>query len=301
MRVIRVGKRSGREFYLDLGVRTRIGDMAAVRLWLASWRQTYPKARLTVCFDERQHAHRYSKSIPLDWALAPYVDELWITGEAEPGRHLLPAGVELTNFINRSSPVYCYLWKWWGTGGRKYAAERGRPELTLAPQAVDAAFQCLEKNKVTTKFIAVQPLWDARYHLYRNAPREWWVGLVRSLVNLDLTTVVLGDAAVMGSVEWHPRAYPIYSNVYNSLAIGGLASVFVGGETGLPLWASLLGVPVAATLRHWRLDWKSGDDFRPLSFGSSVVHVPLNGSPEHAAVEIERLYNNRGTVVSTPP
>ena len=301
MKVIRVGKRDGPSYHIDLGTKTRIGDMAAVRLWLAVWRQTYPNARLTVCFDTRMPAHCYSKSIPLEWALGPYIDEAWVVDSSGPGRSSALPGTELVNFTNRRSLKYCYLWKWWGIGGRRYAAQRSQTELTLPPKTLEAAWRRLEEMRVVSNFVAVQPLWDARYHLYRNAPKEWWGGLISALAVRDIPVVVLGAESVLSPlINTIPGTCRICGSAFDSIAISSLATTFVGGETGLPLWASMLGVPVAATLRHWRLGWPSGDDFRPLSFGEPVVHISLNSRPAEASNAVEAMF--RGEVTeSTPP
>ena len=142
------------------------------------------------------------------------------------------------------------------------------------PAEDEAAALCRLKDwSVPSRYAVIAPLFDAKYDKHRNIPVTWWVTVARNL-SLRMPVVLTGDGCVMNGFPGAQinNVFPLYLNSptpAHSMALVQNASVYIGGETGLTLWAGLMKTPVVACYSQWEPPWyknaKRGLDTRPIS------------------------------------
>ncbi|MNT11698.1 hypothetical protein D3C72_1465920 [compost metagenome] len=133
----------------------------------------------------------------------------------------------------------------------------------------------MPQQNIGDHFIVLQPLIDATYNQKRNQDPLWWNKLI-TLLSDHCDVVVLGT--VESNQKLGPQAHP-RTRIFNSadpmvsLALMSLASCFVGGETGLTLWAPILKIPTVGLMSREHKGYLM--DTAPLSFGAPVNCFPL--------------------------
>lgn len=259
----------------------RIGDKAVIHTILLYWRRSHPDDKLTVVVDPHKHETHWSRFVMNDWLLSGIADELW---EAEYGNEYIhrPPG----NFVYREHN-FC-VWR-----RLRACAPLSSPITCDEPHLRDARLH-LQMHNVTAPYVVVSPLFDAHYDKHRNVIRSWWISVIIELAT-RMPTVVLGDFQSMQGLDI-PKAANIWKlNLCprQSFALIQLASAFVGGETGMTLWASIFKVPVAAVYAHWDTPWyknaDKGFDTRPISFGAPVKWVPSGVHPSEVTKSVMQI------------
>jgi hypothetical protein len=299
MKILVLGKRTGETCYISLHMKVRVGDLAGLHMCMGEWRAQNPDKKLIVFYNPFDRVHEYSRQVPIDWVFENIADELWIKEERDVGFSL--PGRQVYDFFYQDSKVHLHLWAHWN---RLRKARHFNPKIKLRDDVLATADKYLSENKVpvcSPGFVAIQALFDAGYHKYRNAPLPWWIKLCDTVAKKGLPVVLLGPTRWMGNPTVPNGVIPAFKTVsspYEAMAIGSRAKVFVGGETGLPLWEPLFGVPVVAAFRHWRLD-QGKYDYRPMSFGAPVVFAPLEGDCESVANVIAGVFS--GTIKESTP
>jgi len=296
MKKIILGDRKGELCYISLHLRTRVGDLAGLDMCMGEWRLHNPDKRLIVFYDPFSRIHEYSRQMPIDWVFETIADEVWIKENGDKG--ITIPGRQIYDFFLQESPVHLHLWESW------YKLRRSRtfnPTIKMRKDVLEIADNHLKQYKVPEKFVVVQALFDAGYHKYRNAPILWWIHVCNVATRMGLPIVLIGPTRWMGNPSLPEGVYPLFktvSNPYEAMAIGSRARVFIGGETGLPLWEPFFQVPVIAAFRHWRLD--SGKyDYRPISFGAPVIFAQLEADPKPIANAAYNIVSGK-TIPSTP-
>jgi hypothetical protein len=261
----------------------RIGDRAAAHVWLADWRLRNPIRRLVVVEDSLMAGTEHSRALPGSWLFKDIADELWVV--EEPGEVVKrPEGQTLYHV------TMWRIWRW--LMFNKIVVPTIRP----MPESVERMKTILDRYKVPSKYITVQPLFDATYDKFRNANVTWWASVLNTL-QTQFPVVVLGlrENADKLKVSGH-NLYPIWQesiNAMESLAIISRSSVHVGGATGLTLWAPIFQISTLACYIGWSAHPGKKTDTRPLSFGAPVVFSLLDGDVKTMAVTVEGLYNGR--------
>lgn len=291
-----LGNRQGPAAILNLFGGCRIGDMACLHVWMNEWRAANPDRRLFVIYNPYHWRSEYGKLMPLDWAFS-MADEIWVY--SHPNDTEMPPGESFGNFFNPKAWNWVHFWDVW----RRLMFDRKTvPSITVPEQACRHAREKLRAAGVPDRFVVVQPLYDAKYNGYRNAPIGWWEEL-SSRLSQDVPTVVIGGPR--GRLRSIGKAYNLAADTVHpvsSLAILSLSAGHVGGETGLPLWSSVLGVPVIFTSRLWgpgRMGDAKTFDFRPIPFKAIVVHAPLQGDIEQIVKTVRGVFD--GTIKESSP
>jgi hypothetical protein len=79
-----------------------------------------------------------------------------------------------------------------------------------------------------------------------------------------------------------------------ALAIIKQATVFVGGETGLTIWAPIVQTATVAAYAKWD-EWNNHRlDVRPVSFGKPVFHSLVNGPVHDTVSRVAALWSGEG-------
>jgi hypothetical protein len=292
-----MGQRQGPPGHLYLYERIRMGDMASLHMILGHWRQANPERRLYVYYNPYVKMNCYARYLDMAWCFNAIADEVSVRETPnEPMK--CPPGEEAFN------PWKTHMWERW----RQYMFHRDFEPTIMPTQAVmDKADSYLAQYKVPPRFAVLQPLCDAGYHKYRNAPQAWWSLVCKELTTLGVPTVVIGPAQHMRGINVHGcyRLYEACTNPYESMGVTCRSAVHAGGETGLPLWAGIFRIPVVALFRQWRAGGGEGKykdktnfDYRPISFGAPVVFAQLGGEPGKVARTIHLTFE--GKAVSTP-
>lgn len=289
-----IGNHTGALYYMDMACKFApagrpiwyghgfaIGDRAWTHVWILDWRSRNPKGRLIITDRTNADSQLQSWAGVLDgsWLGAGIADEVWDTQyQEEP----LPKP--------RGYPLYHVpmgrIWKW------LRAHSKVVPTIRPKPAAMDRAAETLERYKVPPRFISFQPLWDASYNTYRNAPPGWWEDVCAKLAKIAPVAVV-GAYWNSAKMKLGKNAFPVWNDRLSSmdtLAVVSKATVHVGGETGVTIWAPIFKVPTVAVYSRWS-DW--GNDYldvRPISFGQPVVHAKLRGEPAAVARSIADLW-----------
>lgn len=296
-----IGSRTGAPAFFDMGARFkppgagwyggafRIGDRAATYIWLHDWRLVNPDRKLVFIEDSVMAGTEASRYLEGRWLVGDIVDELWqitAVGEVIPR----PAGDSIYHV------TMWRIWKWLMTN------KTFQPTIQPREDAVARVADILKTAGVTGPYVTVQPLFDAAYDVYRNAPPNWWRDIVHEL-SKHIKVLVLGDGRNVANLS------PDGSNVvalwkYNlnpmeSLAAISKALLHVGGETGTTLWAPILRIPTLACYRNWASQAKGYTDTRPISFGKPVVWSHLEGHvPELAWKALGIAY---GHIIDSTP
>lgn len=288
-----IGKHTGPLFCMDMACKFTppgrsswyghgfaIGDRAWTHVWILDWRARHPDARLILTDRTNANPQLQSWAGALDaaWLGDGIADELWETSyQEEP----MPRP--------RAYPLYHApmgrIWKW--LRRNKKVMPRIRPK----PAALARAAEVLAQYKVPSRFITLQPLWDASYNTYRNAPPQWWQAVCERLAAVA-PVVLVGAHWNAAKMSLPKNTFPIWRERLSSmetLAIISKATVHVGGETGMTIWAPIFKIPTIAVYRQWD-GWEAEHlDVRPIPFGAPVVHAQLLGDPATVARRIGDL------------
>ena len=276
-------QRVGPSFYVDLRQGFRMGDFACLHIWLLEWRQQHPSAHLTILWNGFHWRSVYARMLPQAWLFEGLADELW---EAESSLDTPPTPPNATSLGDLYTKIH--IWDLW----HRFA--RTKPVTpTIQPPASyqQRAHACLKSLQAPPEFVVLQPLYDAGYNKQRNAKPLWWKQLGQALA-CKMPVVVVGSARFMAPLGLaSPHIYPFWQlgqeDPLLSLAVAKQAKAFIGGETGLTLWAGVCGISVVALYRQW----KSGGhfDYRPIGWQAPVVHAPLEGDVPQVVQTIQAV------------
>jgi hypothetical protein len=267
MKVVEIGTRSGPLAFMDMSGRSkpaavrghnvfRIGDRAAAHLWLLHWRKLNPEARIIVIDDPLWNRVQGSYLLDTQWLFNGIADELWIADKF--GETIaIPQGTTL---------YHTKIWGIWEWLRKNCCAV---PSIRPTTESLERAAALLQKHSVPECYVTVQPLFDAPYNKFRNAPVSWWETLVQTIAK-RLPVVVLGAKANVKPGFAGPNVFPLWTEdltPMDSLALMKKGYAHVGGETGLTLWAGLLHVP---TLALYSSCSASLPEVRPIGFKAEV-------------------------------
>lgn len=303
MRKIRLGHREFMTQHLSLSDRIRMGDLACIRTWLEDWRLDHPAHELVVYYDQHHHASQHSRKIPPEWVFGGLVDELWLRDGKE--KHPAVKGARIVEFYDHKAPNYVNIWTWW-LNLRK--TRRISPNIQPTPAAVETAQRHLRTKTNADKFVVLQPLMDAPYNTYRNAPAAWWRALATALHTRGIPTVLIGppdQIRKLGKIDGVIDLSLQLHDPFVSMGLISKAAVHIGGETGLPLWSCLFGTPVIFTSRAWKIGLGDPNakaenyDFRPIDYHAPVLWGPLEGDVNKIAADALGLVNGQITESST--
>lgn len=259
----------------------RIGDRAAAYVWLSDWRKRSPHRRLVVVEDSVMPGTEHSRALPGSWLFKDAADELWMVERPEE-RIARPAGQALYHV------TMWRIWRW------LHFNNTFNPDIRPLPAAMKLADELLKQYKVPLKFVTIQPLFDAEYDRHRNAPRNWWVELIRVLSG-PMPVVVLGLPSNARQVMVEGRnVFQLWNtsmDAMTTLALIAKGSLHVGGATGTTLWAPIFKVPTLACYVNWAPHPGKKTDTRPISFGKPVVYAMLKSDVKSVALQAQGLYN----------
>jgi hypothetical protein len=301
MKKITLGDRTSAPAFFDMGARYkprgagwyggafRIGDRAAAHIWLADWRLKNPGRRLVVVEDSVMPGTEHSRALPGKWLFRSIADELWVVEHV--GEHIpRPTGQTLYHV------TMWRIWRW------LMVHKTVNPTIRPTQEAMARALELLKKYDAPTKFVTCQPLFDAGYDKYRNAPASWWRELAVSMRGA-MPVVLLG---LPSSADKMPLAgdnvIPLWReemDAMTTLAVICHGSLHVGGATGTTLWAPIFKIPTLACYAGWSPHPGRRTDTRPMSFGSPVVYAHLGGDAKHVAMQALGVYNGT-TKTGTP-
>lgn len=266
----------------------RMGDRAAAYLWLADWRHKNPARKLTVYEDSIMPGTEVSRHLPGTWLFSNIADDLFtVTRQGE--KITPPTGQRL---------YHVTMWRIWLWLMKHRTVD---PKIQPLPKAVQRANELLDQYKVPRPYAVVSPLFDAGYDTYRNQTPQWW-NTVAFRLGCAVPTVLVGtkdNAARMGNPD---GVFPIWNeNIgpMTSLALISQAGVFVGGATGMTLWAAILKTPVLACYKVWAPHPGKKTDTRPISCGAPVVFCALSNAPEQAAFVAQHML--QGSLCESTP
>lgn len=274
-----------------------MGDLACFYVWMGEWRLENPGVKLVVYYDPFDHRHEYSQQLPLHWIFKDIADEVWI--REHPNEYVTLKGLAICDPRNKKSPRHVHIWDVW----RKFMFKRSFVPKILPPEdAIARGKNWLDTFNVPPNFAVLQPLFDAGYHQYRNAPPAWWTAVAEAMIKLGVPPVILGPHKFAHRMTVPEGAYPLWQAIKSPLDSMGVivqSQVHVGGETGLPLWSGIFRVPVVSTLRTWSSCDNGKYDYRPISYGAPVVFAQLEGDPVQVAQTIADVFFGR-VITSTP-
>lgn len=257
----------------------RLGDRAAGYVKVLHRRLVCPHDYITV-FDDVTHPEcSHTKEITAQWMLEGIADEIIMLNQEEP----VEARPQEYRLHNDS------LWVYWHNL-RYYRPPNLVPKLRPDPLALlDATLNIPFKKG---SYITIHPLVDAGYNTERNRDAKWWESLI-ALLAPRYQVVVLG-----------PNVLKLPDNVFhyttdsmmNSLAAISYSSLFIGGETGLTLWAPIFQIPTmglySADLLARAINQISYGylmDTAPISFGSPVIVYSIEHTPEILNALVDRF------------
>jgi len=257
----------------------RMGDRAAAYLWLADWRHKNPARKLTVYEDSMRPGTEASRYLPGTWLFDGIADDLITVTKLEE-QLPAPEGQRL---------YHVTMWRIWLWLMKHRTVD---PKIQPTPDATARANELLDKYKVPRPFAVVSPLFDAGYDTYRNQSPQWWHTVCFKL-GCAVPTVIVGtkeSAERMGTPDgvyplWHENLNPM-----KSLAIINQANVYVGGATGMTLWAAIFKTPTLACYKVWAPHPGKKTDTRPISCGAPVVFCALSNAPEQAAFVAQHMF-----------
>jgi hypothetical protein len=293
MKKIVFGDRNASPAFFDMGARFkprnagwyggafRIGDRAAAHIWLADWRHKNPGRRLVVVEDSVMPGTEYSRALPGTWLFGNVADELWVV--EKPGEQIMrPPGQTLYHV------TMWRIWRW------LMVHKTINPTLIPPDKAMVRAREILAKYGAPAKFVTCQPLFDASYDKYRNAPVSWWKNVVLSLRGvMPVALLGLPDNArkmPLGGENIIPL-WQVEMDAMTTLAIICHSSLHVGGATGTTLWAPIFKIPVLACYVNWAPHPGRKTDTRPMSFGKPVVYAQLGSEAKSVALTALGIYN----------
>jgi hypothetical protein len=268
------------------GTAFRMGDRAAVHIYLGDWRIRNPDRKLVVVEDSIMRDAEWSRYLPGDWLFSSFADELWCVesaGEVVPR----PEGEAL---------YHTPLWLAWISLNK---TRLFNPSIVPPSSASASAVGKTSAMGIPDKYVTVHPLFDATYDVKRNSPPEWWAHLCARIAK-EFPVVILGianNAGRIGDIEGVYPAWRYQLNPMESLAMISKAKVHIGGATGLTIWSPIFKIPTLAAYSVWnRLRY--GIEVRPISFGAPVVWGQLGGDVDVIFDAVRTLWGN--TATSTP-
>jgi len=293
MRLTTHGQRHTLPAYFDMACRCRprgarwygkgfrIGDRAAAYVCMLDWRHRNPTRKLTVLENVWLPGACYGLNAEL---ICPEMaDEIWyaVTSQDPLSK---PLGEPL---YDRS------LWLIWRELRRRWQ-ELPRPGFKPRSGATGNTAFYLKQKQVPPFYVTVQPLIDATYNKYRNAPLEWWQQLCKALSERGIPLIVVdrqGGPFDLVRTQYSDSWNISQSDVQDHLALIKGAAVHIGAETGMTLWAAIVGTPVVAAYKFWGI--MNHMDTRPIPFGAPVVHADIKGPPEAVAAKAEALMSSK--------
>ena len=291
MNLIRLGSRVLHPAWFDMSYRFslanmfwrgkafRIGDRAAAYLWLADWRKRNPERKLTVYEDSIRTGTENSKYLPGCWLFNGIADELIVFTRINE-KSSLPIGERL---------YHVNLWRIWSWLTRHRSVD---PKIKPLPEAVCRVDKLLYKHKVPRPFAVVNPLFDAKYDTYRNQTVQWWHDVVFKLGS-TIPVVLIGAMTSVKHMKMPDNIFPLCNedlNPMESLAVINQAGLYIGGATGMTLWAAIFKIPVLACYKVWAPHPGKKTDTRPISCGAPVVFCPLGNTPEQVALMGQHMF-----------
>lgn len=288
-----IGQHTGEPYaYIDLCEGIRMGDLLGLRMWFEAWRKVYPQRKIFVLHNRYHPRSIHATNMDVGWALADVADEIW--EPSTPGEVLPPPppGDLFANIYTKTK-----LWQLWK---RYYNDSSLTTKVHWPPHALAGAASLQDFMGIHGPFIVVQPLLDATYNVSRNKPAEWWKELITTIAR-TVPVAVVGTQTTLQAVGLHRgnNVFPLSftEDTRTVLLLASRSALYVGGETGLTLWAAALRVPVLALYRTWAT---GKQDVRPRSFGAAVnfcaLDTPVAAIAQRAIVAFSRTKSN---VVST--
>lgn len=257
----------------------RMGDRAAAYLWLADWRQKNPARKMTVYEDSLMPGAENSKHLPGQWLFDGVADELITV--TQRGEIIQPPQGERLYHVT--------MWRIWMWLMKHRTVD---PKIQPLPAATRRANELLDKYKVPRNFVVVSPLFDAAYDTYRNQTSQWWHKMAFKLSGA-VPTVMIGTPASAAVIGTPAGTFPLWNETLNpmeSLAIIKQASLYVGGATGMTLWAAIFKTPVLACYKVWAPHPGKKTDTRPISCGAPVIFCPLDNTYEQTALMGRQMF-----------
>jgi hypothetical protein len=224
----------------------------------------------------------WAEVLDAHWLGDGIVDEIWETDYQEESIPD-PGGYRLYHVSMKR------IWKWLR---RNHGV---RPTIQPKAEAAERARDILKRYGVPEKFITLQPLFDASYNTYRNAPPSWWSAVCAELVRIA-PLVIVGAYWNAKAMDVPRGAYPVWNerlSAMDTLAIVNRATVHVGGESGVTIWAPIFKRPTVAVYKAWTAWERKYEDVRPITFGAPVVPAQLGGVPNHVAFQIAALWRQQ--------
>lgn len=216
-----------------------------------------------------------------------FLDYTWVFEES--------ADIKPTDCVDSLRDKGLWTWKQWlvfrelVTSGSTYLPPKSKPPERYMAHSVETA--C--KLGLPNRYAMLLPLYDAKYHQYRNGKVAWWHELLGKLAK-RIPVLVTGPKSYGNDIKVPNGAFNGFGldlPPMVTMAMISQCSLFVGGETGLPVWASVLGIPVAATWAYWHpVKLRGGQDYRPVPLSAPVVYVPLNGDVDQCAEIIVHMF-----------
>jgi hypothetical protein len=301
MKKVLLGDRKTAPAFFDMGARFkpraagwyggafRIGDRAAAYVWLGDWRHKNPGRRLVVVEDSVMPGTEHSRALPGKWLFSGIADELWIA--EEPGEQIMrPPGQTLYHV------TMWRIWRW------LMSHKTVKPAIRPTNEAMSKARELLKKHNAPTRFVTCQPLFDAGYDKYRNAPVEWWHSLVSALRGpMPVALLGLPENAGRMPLDGH-NIIPLWNEKVDAMVTLALichSALHIGGATGTTLWAPIFQIPTLACYVGWSPHPGMRTDTRPMSFGAPVVYAQLGGDVKSVALNALGIYN--GTIKASTP
>lgn len=258
----------------------RMGDRAAAYLWLADWRHKHPARKITVYEDSIMPGTEFSRHLSGRWLFEGIADDLVTVDKV--GEHLQPPVGERLYHVT--------MWRIWLWLMKHRTVD---PKIQPTHIATRRANELLDKYKVPRNFAVVSPLFDAAYDTYRNQTAKWWHDVALGLVS-KMPVVMIGAASTATCMGTPVGTFPLWNEALNpmeSLAIINQAGLYVGGATGMTLWAAILKTPVLACYKVWAPHPGRKTDTRPISCGAPVVFCALDNIPGQASELGNRIFN----------
>lgn len=238
----------------------RCGDRALLYAYLARWRAAHPEARLVLT--EEWGGPRLPQFRRMTRWLAFAVDAEYRLIEKEE----LPEDLAGAQALTVSN-----LWNEW-------AAVKAAGFVPFTPRIVGAARTTarallVRHGLVRRGYVTVQPLIEVPYNPWRARDVEFWRERIAAMAAVYPVVVVGGPECMTTFGEPPPGAVFAFHaglDFLESLALIQRAAAHVGGETGLSLWAPLLGTDTIA------LYDPAGMVYQPHAFSSRLQVLPLD-------------------------
>lgn len=246
----------------------KMGDKAVIYAYLAAWRKANPLRKLSLLTYPDRNETGYARALNNQMLFGNIIDELLIM--EHPKDPIIP--------LKGDNLYTAHLFALWRT---LHAAAPLSTVFSLPAEAAAAHLCQLKAWHVPPGYAVLSPLYDAAYDKHRNVPPGWWAAAARVL-SLKMPVVIVGDG---GALRNFPPAqtnnvFPVYKHSPTPLQTMAMikgAAVYIGGETGMTLWAGLMRVPTVAVYAYWDKGWwkntRRGLDTRPIGTGQPIAWV----------------------------